>query len=185
MHHTYHDVWEHAAHQSKRHRSWCRVCCNMIRLIMCSLENGAYMQQSIFYHVPIDLMDKLMEYRTNDSIFHTTWRFRKPKNGFIYGHGGSLRRKNANVASLYIKNDFEATNRSLQYKINEQSKQIIHKCDELDNVFNQLTNVKADFVDMIDDMDNVYNTLENVNIELENVKKSWGYRLQKWIESFM
>lgn len=60
-------------------------------------------QESLFYQVPLALVEDLMKYRTKNSRYTINWKNRKPVKGKQYGYGGGLRRADATTASLYVR----------------------------------------------------------------------------------
>ena len=57
---------------------------------------------SLLKNVPLPLMDKIRKYKTQNSIYEVTWRYREPKKGEKFSYAGSLRRDQAKSADMYV-----------------------------------------------------------------------------------
>lgn len=60
--------------------------------------------ESIFYHVPVELIDALKKYRTRNSKFVLRYRYRDPIPGIQYDPYGGVLEKHAQTASIYLRN---------------------------------------------------------------------------------
>jgi len=63
---------------------------------------GKPQQQSIFYHVPLDLLRQLQKFRTKNSAWKIRYKYRQPIKGVIYSPFGGLSKKQARSVSIYV-----------------------------------------------------------------------------------
>ena len=63
--------------------------------------------QSVFNNVPMDLVKKLKEHRSEKSVVPITWRGRSPKEGCEYAFGGNLPLEQAQAATLYVPDKYD------------------------------------------------------------------------------
>lgn len=57
---------------------------------------------SLLKNVPLPLMDKIRTYKTKNSIYEVSWRYREAKKGEKFSYAGSLRRDQAKSADMYV-----------------------------------------------------------------------------------